>query len=83
MIRCVLALAAARVASETAHVAEQSIAVASLRVTSWSPPPDGVKQPVMILSHGFHGCDTQSRFLMAALAGAGYLVLAPNHRDAD
>lgn len=35
-----------------------------------------------MFSHGFHGCSTQSRFLMEAFAGAGYLVVAPNHRDA-
>ena len=39
-------------------------------------------QPVVIFSHGFHGCATQSRFLMEAFASAGYLVVAPNHRDA-
>jgi predicted dienelactone hydrolase len=37
---------------------------------------------VIIFSHGFHGCATQSRFLMEAIAKAGYMVFAPNHRDA-
>jgi predicted dienelactone hydrolase len=37
---------------------------------------------VIVFSHGFHGCATQSRFLMEAFANAGYLVLAPNHHDA-
>jgi predicted dienelactone hydrolase len=38
--------------------------------------------PVIVFSHGFGGCGTQSTFLMEALARAGYLVLAPNHADA-
>jgi predicted dienelactone hydrolase len=38
--------------------------------------------PLVLFSHGFTGCDTQSIFLMEALAEAGYFVLAPNHHDA-
>jgi predicted dienelactone hydrolase len=49
----------------------------------WKPagaaPPDGY--PVILFSHGFIGCNTQSIFLTAGLAQAGYLVLAPDHRD--
>ncbi len=57
--------------------------VAGLEVAAWmpsdaTPPP----WPVVIFSHGFHGCNTQSTFLMRALAKAGYAVFAPNHRDA-
>jgi predicted dienelactone hydrolase len=37
---------------------------------------------VIVFSHGFHGCATQTRFLMEALAADGFLVFAPNHRDA-
>jgi predicted dienelactone hydrolase len=37
---------------------------------------------VIIFSHGLHGCATQSGFLMEAFAAAGYLVFAPDHRDA-
>jgi len=39
--------------------------------------------PVVVFSHGFGGCNTQSVFLMEALAQAGYLVVAPNHADAS
>ena len=50
----------------------------------WKPggsaPSDGY--PVVVFSHGFSGCNTQSTFLMEALARGGYLVLAPNHGDA-
>jgi dienelactone hydrolase len=52
-------------------------------VTVWEPTPAAASPwPVVIFSHGFHGCATQSRFLMEALAAAGYVVFAPNHRDA-
>jgi predicted dienelactone hydrolase len=67
----------------TVHAAEQTVRIARLSVTVW--PDNGTStapQPTIIFSHGFHGCSTQSRFLMDALARAGYLVFAPNHRDA-
>jgi len=64
------------------RAAEQQIEIAGLHVTVWSPSGEARKAPTLIFSHGFHGCATQSRFLMEALASAGYLVLAPNHRDA-
>ncbi len=62
---------------------ERDLTLAGLAVTEWEAdtPPAG-QQPLVIFSHGFHGCATQSRFLMRALADAGYLVFAPNHRDA-
>ena len=67
----------------TAHpVAE--INIAGRRVAIWKPagtaPPDGY--PVILFSHGFTGCGTQSVFLTEGLAQAGYFVLAPDHRDA-
>jgi predicted dienelactone hydrolase len=64
------------------RAAEQQVEIAGLHVTVWSPAKSDAKGPTLIFSHGFHGCATQSRFLMEAFAGAGYLVLAPNHRDA-
>jgi pimeloyl-ACP methyl ester carboxylesterase len=67
----------------TAHSAEQTVSLAGMDVTVWSQEADkGIKQPVIIFSHGFHGCATQSRFLMEAFASAGYIIFAPNHRDA-
>jgi predicted dienelactone hydrolase len=63
--------------------AEEHLTIAGLRVVVWSPPAGGgAKSPIVIFSHGFHGCATQSRFLTEALARAGYLVFAPDHRDA-
>ena len=66
-----------------AQGAEQTVTLAGMSVTVWSQGTDtGLKEPVIVFSHGFHGCATQSRFLMKAFASAGYLVFAPNHRDA-
>jgi len=60
------------------------ITIAGRRVAMWKPAgaplPDGY--PIILFSHGFTGCGTQSVFLTEALAQAGYLVLAPDHHDA-
>lgn len=66
-----------------AQAREEVLDLAGLQVTMWSQEQAAdARQPVLVFSHGFHGCDTQSRFLMEAFAAAGYLVFAPNHRDA-
>jgi len=47
--------------------------------------PEGASagpQPLLLFSHGYGGCATQSTFLMEALAKDGYWVFAPDHRDA-
>jgi hypothetical protein len=45
-----------------AQAAEQTVTIAGLKVTVWSQPAAAdFKQPVIIFSHGFHGCATQSR----------------------
>ncbi len=65
------------------HGAEHTETLAGMSVTVWSQGTNTVAgQPVIIFSHGFHGCATQSRFLTEAFASAGFLVFAPNHRDA-
>jgi len=60
------------------------ITVAERDVAVWRPLGTAplIGHPLILFSHGFGGCNTQSVFLMQALAKAGYLVLAPNHRDA-
>ncbi|HME69080.1 MAG TPA: dienelactone hydrolase family protein [Myxococcota bacterium] len=66
-----------------AKAGETAVLLAGMKVTVWSEETSTpTKQPVIIFSHGFHGCATQSRFLMEAFASRGYLVFAPNHRDA-
>src|SRR5215475_11326886 len=65
----------------TTEAGQDFVRLAALDVTVWSQRTEA-KQPVIIFSHGFHGCATQSRFLMEAFAADGYLVFAPNHRDA-
>ena len=63
--------------------APQMVHIAGLEVAAWIPDHTMPGPwPIIIFSHGFHGCDTQSSFLMEALAEAGYAVFAPNHRDA-
>ena len=67
----------------TTEAGQDSVRFGALDVTVWSQRTEtNAKQPVIIFSHGFHGCATQSRFLMEAFAAYGYLVLAPNHLDA-
>jgi predicted dienelactone hydrolase len=62
----------------------QHVQIAGRDVAVWkpagTPPPNGF--PLIVFSHGFTGCNVHTKFLMEALAGADYLVLAPNHRDA-
>jgi len=70
-------------AGAAASAKEERLSLAGLAVTVWQPDAaTSSARPAIIFSHGFHGCDTQSRFLASALAGAGYLVFAPQHRDA-
>jgi len=65
-------------------VAQTHSNVAGRDVAIWKPagPAPASGFPLILFSHGFTGCNTQSRFLMEALARSGYLAAAPNHRDA-
>jgi len=76
-----LLVLAAFLGQGAANAAETRVTLAGMDVAVWSQAA-AEKQPVIIFSHGFHGCATQSRFLMEAFASRGYLVFAPNHRDA-
>jgi predicted dienelactone hydrolase len=63
--------------------ASEKLQVAGLEVMAWFPGPGRAGPwPVVIFSHGFHGCSMQSTFLTRALADSGYAVFAPNHKDA-
>lgn len=79
-------LAAALIASATPAqaAAPQQLKIAGLSVAAWIPDAAAPGPwPVIVFSHGFHGCSTQSKFLTGALADAGYAVFAPNHKDAS
>jgi predicted dienelactone hydrolase len=47
-----------------------------------APAAQRQQYPLILFSHGWGGCGTQSVFLTERLAGAGYVVAAPDHRDA-
>ncbi|HEY6419047.1 MAG TPA: alpha/beta fold hydrolase [Candidatus Binataceae bacterium] len=77
-----LAVAAPTFAAEKA-AAPQMLQIAGLEVAAWLPESGTPGPwPIIIFSHGFHGCATQSTFLTDALARSGYAVFAPNHHDA-
>jgi predicted dienelactone hydrolase len=59
----------------------EDLDIGTLHTTVWRPIGTGV-HPLVIFSHGLHGSSRQSTFLMKALSDHGYLVIAPNHRDA-
>lgn len=56
--------------------------IAGLSVAYWLPPEGAYPAPLVVFSHGFGGCKTQSVFLMRAMAQHGYVVVAPDHADA-
>lgn len=60
------------------------VTIAGRDVAMWKPQGPAPRSgfPVVIFSHGFLGCATQSTFLTQAFARAGYLTLAPDHLDA-
>ena len=45
-------------------------------------PAQGEPFPLIVFSHGYLGCGTQSTYLTQYLAGQGYVVAAPDHEDA-
>jgi len=65
--------------------AEKSLAYAnglSSGVAENAPVADCGSYPLVVFSHGFGGCGTQSVFVTEALARHGYIVAAPDHKDA-
>ena len=52
-----------------------------LDVAIWEPSDDGGPHPLILFSHGWSGCKTQSGHLMEAFAAQGMLVMAPDHED--
>ncbi len=56
------------------------------KVEIWLPPAfqsSEEKWPLLVFSHGFGGCARQSASLMQYLADQGYIVVAPEHADAN
>jgi dienelactone hydrolase len=64
-----------------AAVHDEQATLGGRHVDIWRPSGTGAA-PLIVFSHGFAGCGTQSTFLTRALAAAGYLVVAPRHADA-
>lgn len=73
-----------RIQAKTTHRTSnaEKTKIAGLNVAIWLPKNGTGPFPLVLFSHGFHGMNLQSSALMQALADHGYLVLAPNHRDA-
>src|SRR5471030_3184572 len=80
----ILWLALCLVGPMSAAPAVIHLTIAGRDVAVWKPAGAAAVAgyPVVVFSHGYGGNNTQSTFLMEALAGAGYLVVAPNHQDA-
>jgi predicted dienelactone hydrolase len=77
------ALVALLVAAPCYAAQEESTHVGDLDVVIWTPSVEAHQPlPVVVFSHGLYTCATQSRFIMRAIADAGYFVVAPNHEDA-
>ena len=55
--------------------------IAGRVVAEWIPDSPG-RHPLIVFSHGYGGSKTQSKALMNALAEKGYVVIAPDHKDA-
>jgi predicted dienelactone hydrolase len=54
-----------------------------MQAAAWLPQESSAAgAPVILFSHGFHGCAVQSSFLMEAFSEAGYAVFAVDHADA-
>jgi predicted dienelactone hydrolase len=61
----------------------EDIVLAGRRTVYWAPKGEATgRQPLLLFSHGYGGCATQSTFLMEALANDGFWVFAPDHDDA-
>ncbi len=77
--------ALAMIAAEPARAAvEEATEIGGVDVVVWTPStPPPARVPVLVFSHALYMCPTQSRYLTSALADAGYLVIAPRHRDSS
>jgi len=77
------ATAALLVAAPRVRAQEGTTTLGGRSVVVWRPRgAANERHPIIVFSHGYTGCATQSRFLTEALADRGYWVFAPNHKDA-
>ncbi len=61
---------------------QETLTLKGRTVALWRPRSGKRSAPIILFSHGLHGCETQSAFLTQALADAGFIVVAPRHKDA-
>lgn len=82
MARRLAALALVLLAPIVARAQDRVEQIGGRAVSVWEPKG---RQPaaVVLFSHGFGGCPTQSAFLAKSLADNGYWVFAPRHADAS
>jgi predicted dienelactone hydrolase len=81
--RLFVALALSMLAGR-AGAQDRTIDLAGRSTAIWEPTVAANHRgpsPVLIFSHGFGGCATGVSYLMKALAGHGYWVFAPQHKD--
>jgi predicted dienelactone hydrolase len=70
--------------SVAAHAEERRLRRGQVDAFVWTPDTGAAARwPVVVFSHGMFLCANQSRFITEAIAAAGYLVIAPNHADAN
>lgn len=69
------------VAADDPNKPNEKETIAGLEVAIWRPSAGNGPFPLVLFSHGLHGCREQSNYLMRALADHGMLVAAPDHKD--
>ncbi len=80
----IVALFATLASPASGQARERHVELAGRSVVVWPAVINSdAPQPLVLFSHGFGGCATQSRFLMEALADHGYWVFAVDHADAS
>ncbi len=65
------------------EVSQTVLTIEGRNVVAWYPTGIDRPLPLVLFSHGYGGINVQSTTLTRAIAAAGYLVLAPNHRDSS
>jgi predicted dienelactone hydrolase len=82
LLPIVLAPVRADAQTQSEGVRAHAAVIAGMMVAIWEPRAPG-KVPLVLFSHGFGSCGTQSTFLTQGLAARGYVVMAPEHQDSS